>query len=257
MAAAPLPTKRRAARRDAALRAAADKAIAVANSLTDEAFVSAYIQPSESSWPTWTHPRTREPHAVSLRSPGHMPATELAACLALIERTSGDDYRAGGGWDPAAKAAEMRSRGLRYVLVRHPDDGGEVRGFASFMFTWEDDRPVVYCYEIHLAPELEGTGLGALLMGHVMAVAGRVGGMTGTMLTCFVTNERARRFYERLGFVVDASSPRPRRLRDRVVEPAYVIMSRPTTTTEGSGGVDDVPPDEVDGHREKRARKST
>ncbi|TQV98647.1 hypothetical protein V2A60_007636 [Cordyceps javanica] len=237
-------TKRRLPRRDA--RRAAEEAIAAANELTNDDFVSSYIKPSASSWPSWTHPATHEAHALSLRAPADMAEADLEACFALVERTSGDDYRrAAGGWHPKEKRAEMRSPGLRYILVRraetegpNPDkaaaaaaekDDGEIRAFASFMPTWEDDHPVVYCYEIHLVPELERTGLGRLLMGHVTAAADRIGALDKTMLTCFVANAHARRFYERLGFDVDESSPRPRRLRDRVVEPEYVILCRSTS----------------------------
>ena len=34
--------------------------------------------------------------------------------------------------------------------------GGSIRGFTSLMPTWEEGEPVVYCYEIHLKPEMRG-----------------------------------------------------------------------------------------------------
>lgn len=64
------------------------------------------------------------------------------------------------GWKPAQKRAEMRSPELRYILVRRRNrDGegaGEIRGFTSLMPTYEEGQPVVYCYEIHLKPDLQG-----------------------------------------------------------------------------------------------------
>lgn len=241
---------------------AVEAALGAANALSNEAFVSEYLKPDEASWPRWTHPATRQDYALSLRSPQDMAEAELAACFALVERTSAADYRrAAAGWHPLAKRAEMRSPGLRYVLVRrrHAASSGEIRAFASFMPTWEDEFAVVYCYEIHLQPELERTGLGGLLMGHVTAAADRIGGgLDKTMLTCFVSNAHARRFYERLGFRVDASSPRPRRLRDRLLEPDYVILSRPTTTATRRGdGVEEQEDAALadEGHQHKRAKK--
>ncbi|KJZ71548.1 hypothetical protein HIM_09086 [Hirsutella minnesotensis 3608] len=122
----------------------------------------------------------------------------------------------------------MASPDLRYVLVLG-GEGGRVAGFTSMMATFEDGEPVVYCYEIHLEPELQGTGLGALLMGLVARAGEGVATVRKTMLTCFVRNERGRRFYERLGYAVDEASPRERKLRGgRVVVPDYVILSRPT-----------------------------
>ncbi|KAM0667487.1 hypothetical protein ACQRIU_003352 [Beauveria bassiana] len=264
---------------------AANKAIAAARTLTNQDFVEQYIQPCDATWPRWTHPKTREQYVTSLRSPEDMQDAELEACFGLVERTSSHDYRrAAGGWHSEAKRAEMRSPGLRYILVRgaaaeeatassdesateNSGDGGEIRAFTSFMPTWEDNKPVVYCYEIHLLPELEGTGLGRLLMSHVTTAADRIGALHKTMLTCFTANARARRFYEKLGFAVDDSSPRPRRLRDKVVEPEYVIMYRPTRSdddADADAAVDvdvdlDVDAtaaaDDGNEHREKRAKR--
>lgn len=209
-----------------------------------------------------------------------MPEAELEACYELIDQTSGDDYRSlSVGWHPEAKRKEMRSPGLRYVLVKRKkgndkndteeektENGGEgeIRAFTSLMPTFEDGQPVIYCYEIHLKPDMERyvaqvlercrekkteekkkktvvanirfpcrTGLGKLLMGHVTAAADRIPTLEKTMLTCFVRNAHARGFYERLGFAEDESSPRPRRLRGKVVEPEYIIMARRTDKERG------------------------
>lgn len=133
----------------------------------------------------------------------------------------------------------MRSPELRYILVQHE---GKVYGFTSLMPTWENGEAVVYCYEIHLRDELRGyvfvcvildranefvrTGLGKLLMGYLGVVAESIAGVEKVMLTCFVSNESARRFYEGLGFGVDEWSPGERKLRGKRVVPDYVIMSR-------------------------------
>ncbi|KAM3508148.1 hypothetical protein MY10362_001353 [Beauveria mimosiformis] len=277
------PRRRRRRRVDTC---AANKAIAAARNLTNQDFVEKYIQPwglnSDATWPRWTHRKTREQYVKSLRSPEDMQDAELEACFGLVERTSSHDYRrAAGGWHPEAKRAEMRSPGLRYILVRggaeaaaagvaasdepateNSGGDGEICAFTSFMPTWEDNKPVVYCYEIHLLPKLEGTGLGRLLMSHVTTAADRIGALHKTMLTCFTANTRARRFYEKLGFAVDDSSPRPRRLRDKVVEPEYVILYRPTRSDDDADvdvdvdvDVDAAAADEGDEHQEKRAKR--
>ena len=121
---------------------------------------------------------------------------------------------------------------LRYLLVK-ASSGGEgkagspVEGFLSFMLTYEDGREVVYCYEIHLASGLCGSGLGKQMM-EVMEGIGKRVGVEKVMLTVFVENRGALKFYERLGYVEDEYSPRPRRLRNGVVKkPDYTILSKP------------------------------
>lgn len=90
-----------------------------------------------------------------MKGPHALGHEQLEACFALIEKTSGADYKASStGWHPAKKKAEMRSSELRYILVRDPESS--IRGFASLMPTWEEGEPVVYCYEIHLENELQG-----------------------------------------------------------------------------------------------------
>ncbi|KAF4344645.1 hypothetical protein FBEOM_1386 [Fusarium beomiforme] len=165
---------------------------------------------------------------MSLIRPTCMSDEDLEACYNLVEETSGEDYRSSSlGWHSATKKKEMRSPDLRYILVKDADDN--MKGFASFMPTFENHEPVVYCYEIHLKPELQGTGLGKKLMGYFTDVAENIPSVEKAMLTCFVNNKPALKFYEKLGFSKDDYSPRERKLRGgKVVVPDYVILSRPT-----------------------------
>lgn len=85
-----------------------------------------------------------------------MTEDELQACFQLIEKTSSADYHESSmGWHPGKKRAEMKSSELRYILV--VDGEGKLQGFVSLMPTWEEGEPVVYCYEIHLEDELQGS----------------------------------------------------------------------------------------------------
>ena len=47
----------------------------------------------------------------------------------------------------------MQLLDLKYFLVKL---NNFVEGFVSLMPTYEDDYPVVYCYEIHLSLALQG-----------------------------------------------------------------------------------------------------
>ena len=110
-----------------------------------------------SHWLTeWTHPRTSKKHTISLARSGTLSDDELNSCFSLIEETSRPDYeRSAWKWRPAKKLKEMRSPELRYILVRDAETR-VIRGFSSLMPTYEEGQPVVYCYEIHLKPGLQG-----------------------------------------------------------------------------------------------------
>lgn len=84
-----------------------------------------------------------------------MSNSELNACLDLVDETSGAAYRSSSiGWHVKAKKTEMRSPDLRYILIKDADEA--IKGFTSMMPTFENGEPVVYCFEIHLKPELQG-----------------------------------------------------------------------------------------------------
>lgn len=130
----------------------------------------------------------------------------------------------------------MKLPDMKYLIVRSPPSGTDaadepdspdtVLGFVSFMVTYEDGKEVIYCYEIHLSENARGKGLGKLLMGKMEEIGRRVG-LEKAMLTVFKSNEMAREFYRRNGYVVDEYSPKPRRLRNGTVkEFGYEILSK-------------------------------
>ncbi|KAF4963942.1 hypothetical protein FSARC_8077 [Fusarium sarcochroum] len=203
--------------------------IETANKVSDEEFIITYVKPID-GWTNWQHLQDEATFTLSLVRPTAMSAEDLEACYNLVDETSGADYRNSSlGWHAAVKKKEMRSPDLRYILVKDGDDS--IRGFTSFMPTFENHEPVVYCYEIHLKTELQGTGLGKKLMGYFMDVAENIPTVEKAMLTCFVSNKAALKFYEKLGFTKDDYSPRERKLRGgKVVIPDYVILSRPTAS---------------------------
>lgn len=152
----------------------------------------------------------------------------------------------------------MRLADLRYLLLGREELLGEhiteeeeeeerglgvpIEGFLSFMLTWEDGIEVIYCYEIHLEERVRGSGVGKRLMGLVEEM-GRKARVEKAMLTVFKRNEKAVRFYERLGYAVDECSPGPKKLRGGVVkEVDYLILSKSLV-------------DAVEDHEEGRRRK--
>jgi hypothetical protein len=84
-----------------------------------------------------------------------------------VELTSAEDYKKSkNGWKPRSKRKEMKLLDLKYLLVKSGGNEGKVEGFMSFMPTYEDGYPVIYCYEIHLSTALQGSVCIAVCCSH-------------------------------------------------------------------------------------------
>lgn len=125
------------------------------------------------------------------------------------------------GWDEASKRAEMLEKPTRYLLLLR---GGSLVAFLSTQLV-DEDGPVLYCYELQVTAAAQGQKLGSWLMKLFHLLASELG-VCRTMLTCFTSNKRALAFYKALGYVLNDTSPRPRRLRNKTVEPDYEILSK-------------------------------
>lgn len=113
--------------------------------------------PDVRPWTTaWTHPKAGTEYTISLVRVEDLPEHDFMACFQLIEETSRPDYEnSTAGWNAKKKIVEMKSPGLRYILVKDKDTT-TLGGFTSLMPTYEEGQPVIYCYEVHLQPSLQG-----------------------------------------------------------------------------------------------------
>ncbi|KAL8885082.1 MAG: hypothetical protein Q9215_007004 [Flavoplaca cf. flavocitrina] len=175
--------------------------------------------------PTLRSATAQGPYSISFETSATITAVDLEACFDLIASSSASAYAASSiGWSPVKKRKEMKLPDLRYLLLK--DSITQIQGFLSFMLTYEDGHEVVYCYELHLAPAVQRQGLGKYLMS-LMETVGTNAGVEKSMLTVFVENDTALKFYERLGYMKDDYSPEPRKLRSGTVKmPTYVILSK-------------------------------
>ncbi|TKA81054.1 hypothetical protein B0A49_00674 [Cryomyces minteri] len=237
--------------------------ITAANALTSSAFRSLYLPPL--SLPS-TSVSASSNLTISFSYSSDLSRQDLLACFRLVESTSKDDYAASSRrWKPRAKLREMGEVGMRYLIMRETErstaplssssstssssssaaaddrltDAADqqidtpILAFLSFHLLHEDARPVLYIYELHLSAPLRRLGLGTHLLSLAQRIAANVG-VVKTMLTVFVSNAGAVRFYERCGFEVDEFSPRGKRLRGGEVRGAdYVILSKRVRGGEG------------------------
>jgi len=205
------------------------------NEMDPEDFRSKYVR---EGWLHY-HIRNRAPlYEVDLSSVLELKTRQLDACYDLIEDTSRPAYETSSwGWHPRAKKREMKDDDMHYLLVRQlhaeplaADSEANVAGFLSFMITHDSTPavPVLYIYEIHLIESLRGVGLGAHLMKIAESIARSIG-VEKVMLTCFLSNETALKFYEGRGYRVDACSPEDRQIRNKLVKADYMIMSKAVT----------------------------
>lgn len=86
----------------------------------------------------------------------------------------------------------------------------------------------VLCRWLTTSPRtLSSTGLAQQLLGYQEGVASNTPPIEKVMLTCFLSNRNALKFYRKLGYVKDDISPMPRKLRGaKVFDPDFVILSK-------------------------------
>ncbi|KZZ96282.1 Acyl-CoA N-acyltransferase [Ascosphaera apis ARSEF 7405] len=179
-----------------------------------------------------------------------IPPDMFEACFRLVEFTSAATYKTSSfGWSAAGKKEQMADEDMRFLVLVHREEQRddsksnaeipmetrrtaskkehpEIGGFLSFMVTKEEGLPVIYVYEIHLHPMLQGKGLGSKLLSFVEFIGSSLQ-LDKVMLTAFKKNERAIQFYQRHGFEEDEISPRPTILRSgKLREWDYVILSK-------------------------------
>ena len=118
-----------------------------------------------------------------------------------IERTPGFEGFV-GRWPHEKHAEEMAKGSTRYFVLR---DDGEVKAFAILQ---QIDEPDLRVHLKRIVARDAGQGSGTCLLSHVLDWLYSETETNRVDLDLFVENERARRAYEKLGFIVEG------RLRD-------------------------------------------
>jgi len=129
-------------------------------------------------------------------TPADIPA------IMAIERTPGfEEYV--GRWSKEQHSAEMAKDSNRYFVLR--DEGGAVLAFAIFQKIGDPDLRV---HLKRIVASEAGQGAGSRLLQSALDWLYTETETNRVDLDLFVENERARRAYEKLGFIVEG------RLRD-------------------------------------------
>ena len=141
--------------------------------------------------------------------PHEISKAQQTQLVDMVEEDLKDMYNNAWGWDREGKSKELFAPVSNFVIARQ-HGSRDIVGFVMIRFCWDDDDepefPVVYVYELNVADNERGSGLGRRLMQSVFAIQAKWG-LWKVMLTCFKTNIAALGFYHKLGFGIDIYSP--------------------------------------------------
>ncbi|EGW30800.1 uncharacterized protein SPAPADRAFT_56765 [Spathaspora passalidarum NRRL Y-27907] len=132
------------------------------------------------------------------------------------------------------KEDELTEPGLIYIWFTREE---ELVGFDCFKLCLDDDnKMVLYLYEIHLTEEYQCQHFGGKLIAEFHNLAKKLKDsnhdlykhLEGTGLTVFTDNLSALNWYENLGYKLTEASPQDKTLRNgKNVKPDYYLMRRP------------------------------
>lgn len=122
------------------------------------------------------------------------------------------------GWNETEKKKELVEENARFLLAKNCD--GNIMAFTHFRFDVEVNQPILYCYELQVAEEIQRKGLGKFLM-NVLFVISFQFKLTKVMLTLFTHNTVGIDFYTKsLAFRRDETCPYEEE------EKCYVILCK-------------------------------
>lgn len=108
---------------------------------------------------------------------------------------------AGQDWDEKEKKSELLADWMRFYIVF---EKSMIVGFSAFRFDEDDDRNVIYIYEIQLS--VFGKGLGSRLIQLISDLAQK-DMRECLVLTTLKSNPKAKKFYLKNGFKKDRTDP--------------------------------------------------
>jgi ribosomal protein S18 acetylase RimI-like enzyme len=126
----------------------------------------------------------------------HLDESDLIVCLDILRSGVKGLYDESGEWNEEEKMDDLSAKWMRFLVVKTME--GEIVAFSALRFDKEDDREVLYIYELHVSPKCQGAGIGSELI-IVMHDLAKTQKLDCLMLTSLKCNERANRFYLKSG----------------------------------------------------------
>ena len=108
-------------------------------------------------------------------------------------------------WNDGTKLRELQNTKNRFIIHRSED--GMIVGFLAFRFMIDFGEPVAYVWEIQVASESAGKGIGSEMMSKLENFLRQKTAIRKIVLTVLNNNQRAIKFYQQRGYSVDKSSP--------------------------------------------------
>lgn len=143
-----------------------------------------------------------------------LPPETCSWIMDLMERNMKKSYESSSwGWSADKKRQELFDS-TAWQLVASTNS--VYVGFSHFRFDVDDDREVLYCYELQLESCARRKGLGRFMMQALESMALQ-NKMQKVVLTVFKSNTSAVAFFHSLGYKLDITSPN---------DEHYVILSK-------------------------------
>lgn len=161
--------------------------------------------------------------------------TTFDRLMILMKLLMEDMYKSSTwGWNETEKLAEWKHSRTKIMIVTKndqcdplklmtehqlPSEDEDIIGFMCLRFEVGSDKSecALYVYELHVDPDYQRQGLGQELM-KMAKVIGTEFKMDKIMLTSFRFNLEALKFYQKLNYITDKSSP-------AINEADYIILS--------------------------------
>lgn len=158
---------------------------------------------------------TSKPLSIEYKLPP-LPPNLLQDAMNMFEENMEALYRnSSWGLNLDEKRDELSHKNARFLLVYNnhvadDEESSELVGYCHFRFENDDeDDPteiVVYVYELQVSSKYQHCGIGQRLMERTHEIA-RKAGLKKLMLTVFNANNAAQKFYKKLGYAIDNTSP--------------------------------------------------
>ncbi|KAG5684201.1 hypothetical protein PVAND_013440 [Polypedilum vanderplanki] len=142
-----------------------------------------------------------------------LPDDFLKWCFRLTESNMSELYKVSlKGWMPNMKKSSLKRTWGRYIIVKDVESKKDV-AFVQFMFQVMNDRNTLRIYDLQIINELQGKGLGKILIGTLEKLC-QVLNVEIILCKVLTNNHRAMAFFKKLKFERDYADDKADKYKD-------------------------------------------